>query len=820
MVLPSLTHRAPLIAGRFVIESKLTATLSTDIFKAVSKAQATPALVLTIRGGILLADPAAAEFAQRIRTLSNAGLCHCTEVGVDDENNAFVIMPPVEGVAIASGRVERAEGERRFLSAARIIAKIHELGLCCGDLSPESWWVSRSGEVYLLAPCGIPIIDSEKRDKSSPDRRHIDRRPSLDEDSDWGELLSPEVLAGQSPTASSDVYSLAALGKKILAAFLVSDRGAYLGPIFSAAMSPDPLLRPVSAGMFLEQIQLARSENNTAVATKKSSLVTTGSSAENVKHIAVQVGKTLGIRSAASEQSADPHNVSSSDCGKNRSSISGSRPLVVAALGFSIVASFLLGTGFLGIGLVSRQQQNSPQLADRSSQLEMVLGNPTLEQAVRVLTNSASTFPERQVELEKLTNSDDPLAHELLVRTALGASSDEERLLAERAIVERARRLGMLRSAEQGRTWLRSLQETTLPAEYEVILRLLNANLPHEARLSFLKQVLAHDADLAVRLTAAEALDLPNSGLTELLAQLVSDRTKLPDAIGKALLPLLLADPELAELYGDDVIQRRDQLELADLKWVLPILADRNDSAIRALANLALERSAVSPVRVVFLELLRDREDLSPDVLATLVRASTDKATMADIAVLGRWIDTGAERALLALCATLPKDDPRALEAFDTMAGRSGSVEPASSMVEWIREDRWAQREKFIQVVGALSFADRMTRAEIDETLESFGGTLRDPGLLEVIVLHSGPELSGLLVARFGDKLGMGGLLNLLSHPEKQVRLAAIKGLKDVNEASVLRLVLEKYQQERDSDVKQAYQDNFWVIKERIKKNR
>jgi hypothetical protein len=303
--------------------------------------------------------------------------------------------------------------------------------------------------------------------------------------------------------------------------------------------------------------------------------------------------------------------------------------------------------------------------------------------------------------------------------------------------------------------------------------------------------------------------------VVELLSQLVAERTKLRDTKGKSLLALLLVDPELAALYSDDIVQRREQFSLPDLTWVLPILADRNDDAIRPMASLALERSAVGAIPATFLELIRDRADLTPALLASLVRASTGKATVDDVAEFGRWVDTGAERALLALCATLPVDDPRALEAFDTMAGRSGSIEPAASMVQWVRESHWADRKKYIQAIGVLSFTDRLGREELESIIPRFSSVLKEPTLLELLVRQTGPAVSSMLVSRFGNNFGMGGLVNLLTHPEKQVRLAAVKGLKDVNEALVLRLIVERYQEEKDEDVRNAYRTNFWVIRDR-----
>jgi HEAT repeat protein len=77
------------------------------------------------------------------------------------------------------------------------------------------------------------------------------------------------------------------------------------------------------------------------------------------------------------------------------------------------------------------------------------------------------------------------------------------------------------------------------------------------------------------------------------------------------------------------------------------------------------------------------------------------------------------------------------------------------------------------------------------------------------------PVLVRALVARYSGKIGIAGLMNLLSHPDEAVRITAVTSLKDVNEIAILKLILEKYEEEKSPAVRQAYRDNFWMIKGR-----
>jgi hypothetical protein len=77
------------------------------------------------------------------------------------------------------------------------------------------------------------------------------------------------------------------------------------------------------------------------------------------------------------------------------------------------------------------------------------------------------------------------------------------------------------------------------------------------------------------------------------------------------------------------------------------------------------------------------------------------------------------------------------------------------------------------------------------------------------------PRISQIIVQRYAGSLGLGGLINLLSDSAKEIRIAAIKSLKDYNDIGALKIIIDRYERERDPAVREAYRENFWVIKER-----
>jgi HEAT repeat protein len=63
--------------------------------------------------------------------------------------------------------------------------------------------------------------------------------------------------------------------------------------------------------------------------------------------------------------------------------------------------------------------------------------------------------------------------------------------------------------------------------------------------------------------------------------------------------------------------------------------------------------------------------------------------------------------------------------------------------------------------------------------------------------------------------LGLGGLINLLTDSDKDIRIAAVRALKGYNDIGALKFIIDNFEREKDPEVREAYRENFWVIKER-----
>lgn len=791
-------------------------TRSSDAYKAIDKSRGASVCLWILRHPLARNSDAVLRFLTRLTAIREMSppVTDMLSFGVDSAGMAFSVFGGLDGHVVDGGNIETAEGERRFTSSLRIVGKLHAAGIVCGDLCNASFWVDRSGDVRFIGAMGS--FDAEAAATAMV--------PPLE----TLHYVAPEQRTGAGLEPATDVFALGVLGYRLLTKrFPVEGPpGAQLGefdlgrvkPISSfmnvppvwaeevifKCLDPRPENRYQSADEVMNAISEIRqrvfAEEKTPVHTRRDPILVKKNK-ENENSV---------VRSTASITPAKAVTEPEEDDADNAPVLS---PRAKVMGGLLIVA-------LCAIVAVQQLKRSGTRPGDHRLQQELsvhrsVVGNEQLRQAIDVISEPDVSLNERAAELEKIVNSDDPLAHDILVKSAKDAKSPNLRALSESSIINRARRLGLVRSAEQVRQWLRTLRQGEMPPSYEAVLQSLDVTLPSEAHNSYLRQAYATNPVMVLRLAAALALDsnkLPD--YQPVLAQLIGDAMKLDDAKSHSTLALILSSPELSVVFGDDVIQRRDQIPDDDVLWLLKILANRGDINVRPVASAAVERGILSPLRGTYLSVIRDRGDLPPDVLNSLIRASAGILRVEDIGPLGRWYDVQSEKILLSILAD-STDAAVLTESFDTLAGKSLSSEPANSLVEWVRTNNWDRRSEFAHAVGVLSNIDTLPAEDVVASLSTFDKFLRDSRVMNVLLETKNTAIVKTLIEKHSAVLGLGGLLTLLDYPDKVVRIAAVKELKSYNDMTALRMIIQHYDQEKDPEVLQVYRDSFWAIKER-----
>ncbi|NDC39595.1 MAG: HEAT repeat domain-containing protein, partial [Proteobacteria bacterium] len=121
----------------------------------------------------------------------------------------------------------------------------------------------------------------------------------------------------------------------------------------------------------------------------------------------------------------------------------------------------------------------------------------------------------------------------------------------------------------------------------------------------------------------------------------------------------------------------------------------------------------------------------------------------------------------------------------------------------------------YAQAIGILGNLEVLGDSALTEALPALDKAAKDRSFIQILLESGNALLVRLAVERYRDLLGIGGLINLLDNGDPGVRLTAVKSLKDVNEIAVLKIIIDKYETEKDPAVRKAYQDSFWMIKGR-----
>lgn len=789
------------VSELFTVESQLCSTRTADLFKAFDRERGRPVAVWMLRTQFEPDSNVIGEFTNRLGKLSlqSGAVARIMTAGVDPTGVVFAVIGSVDGYPVTSGNLDGVEAERRFIALCKIVEQMHLSGIACGDLCGSSFWINRSGDLSFTGIMGS--FEESGSDAAVPPL-------------DTLAYVAPEQMPGGGVNFYHDVYALGVIGYQ-----LFTKRTPFENPAAKGSEKPTPprTLNP-SAPIWVDEVLLkclesipgrrygtagsllaALMEAKERIATEQSSVV------ERQSRSLTQKDKTDGT-----VVSFQPGIASEIPEGHLEQGVSAKRLIVVGSV-LAILMAILIVGGFAVYKKVSVEEPTDQELV-----VHREAAGERMRQALDVVSDTDSELNEKRLKFQELAQSDDPLAHDILVRSAIDSETPKIRLIAEQEILARAKRLHFEIAANAVSSWLNTISIQSPPPEYEYALKALNASLPVEGRIEAVQRVFTTNPTLALRILTALVLEADESTpYQKITAQIVSASLNMnvPGDISPEA--MLFAHEDVYKEYSQQLLTRLQNASDRDVKFLMDYTVGNAKPQMSAITTMALERKLIDPIKSVFLEPLRDRDSLPEGIPAVLLRAAQDNLSKGDLELIGMWLDKAAEPVLLGICADNSSPELQT-EAVEYLAGRGISDQPQGTFIQWIKESAWERRAELAEPLGVTALSDKATIEKIHHALTKLEGFTKDKRIFNILFLASDPRFIGEVLKMYHAVVPSEALVTLLAHPSKEVRLAAIGSLDRVNEVGALNAIIELYNAEVDPDVRKAYSDNLWVIKQRL----
>ncbi len=766
---------------------------------------------------------AATNFPRRIRKLEEEieevlPFQHCS---LDNSGYAYVIAAPVNvrplKEVIAKGKLSL----EIFIKIVKCISEIHNEGIILGDICEESFFIDNENGVILVSILGSPDVVSPAEERNVP--------------SNLLQFLSPEQYKGERFDRTSDVFALGSLGYWLLTGKYINesnDSSGFRDPAKIAAapsvIGPDiPIWFDAVIGGSVEPQRSSRYSTAKTLLEALEQGVRTGlvpggsnrwvSRSLVAKNNAKQEETSDVVsREEAGSMQANPETES-----KKVSLLS--KPLFIALL--SIV---LIGGGIIVFVNTFIGERNAALPVEENDALtaHLELAPPELQQKIKQLQDVTLSTEDYKKVLEEIATSKDPVSFSLLTSVVLGEVAHAEQgtiqQLGEDVLVQKIKDTGAINSARVIKDWFGDLRSArTVPGTVSgisEILRAVDSNRKDKSRQYALQQAFNKQQVIALRLSVAMALDEPNNEKFTNIAKSFLAGSGVRDIKDLSFYALAVIHKDIANYFKDEFAASTEKFSNSDLSWAISKTVTREGALFYDLVDEILKRNIVPPFQRVFLEALTSKAKLGlpKEVKESLVSASLGRVTQRHIQDISTWGGKHFERILLALCVISP-NEKLAGQVLEILSERLIQSQPAAQLVKWSQGLPWEKRKTLAKPIGILGLIDLATDAEINFAFGTIMGHSGGTELFRATVKSENAKLTQEALHRIGPIMPPGELIPLLQNKHKEVRIAAVKALKGINDVEILHKISRAFERETDKEVIKVYDEVHWVARNKTK---
>ncbi len=801
-------------------------TRSADGFNAIHKETNAGVLLWMLRFPLKSRSESATRFVNRLERIQSLNIATppILAFGVDSFGASYLVMQETQMRPLIDDSKNVPTLLEQFRLLLKSVVPMHEAGIALGDVADDSFAIDVNERVLLLGLLGS-FESGARQTAMLPPPETLN-------------YLAPEQRSGGSPDISSDVYSLGVYAYRLFTGrYLLGEKsaaGSVDNPVVSApapslvnpllpgwvdgvlgkCLETDPVNRYPSAKDILAVVEEAIETGVLVDGSNTWARKTASVAAETIQEIQNSKELVKIKRSVRKVPEREPEMPALPPEAEDKS-----LQLFVSALAV-VIGLFVAGFLFFYFDAGQKSPTNSADPGNEKAIGAYAYYAPeNLKERITTIGDSAVPIEKRVAELEELAKSEDKVVQSVLV--AVVKFSGDERLekTANEAILERIRASKRLKTAEVLEKWFRRVHReggrlSDSPA-YGFLIRACNTSRPINNRREALELALETEAIVAIRLSAALAFDESRDLFLPSLRSLLAKQYPKMAVEERGLEALVLSHRALAILVKGEVASVIEALSEEDLKWSLRRSVEHDKSFLDDLIVEIVRRGILPPSNEVFLkQLVAIRSE--PDtwtIQAALVRSALGENTPEDAQLFARWDSPRSETILLALVVS-SKSPLESVAAFDMLASKPLSSEPAATLIPWVKANIWGYRERVAKPIAVLSL-----NTSIDAEMRSASFSQLLPfakyGLFQAVVQSGVPELIEEAVDRMGTSLGSEAVIALLSHPNPNVRKSAIKLLKGRNELEILQAILRAYEKEEDEDVKEFYRTTHWVVRQR-----
>jgi len=801
------------ILGKFELGMHRFATRTGEAIEGKDRETHEKGIVWILRAP--LADAEKESFLKRLKQLESLELPvpAFRAYGVA-EGNGYLITEYVGGGKLPLSEEPIERKIELFRIAIEAVAVCHQNGVVLGDICEDSFIVRPKGDLSLIALLGS---FDKGRARQSP--------PAV-----VFNYFSPEQRSGMAPGFQSDVFALGVLGYRLFS-------GAYpaMRPISQQLQKGEDILdKAVPPSSVRESVPLwidsfigtclsrrlderYRDAASALVDFDRSHATGNCSSPGRWSNYEVVVrGETSGVMKSEGreiDKTTQPQ-VSKEESQEDTRERKYPRYLFLASFGV------ILGVLAAGTYALLRNPKDSGAPALTIEYVELL--PPELKQAVSVIIDPQMDPKERIANLERVAMNENPATYSVLSSIAKHPSVSTIRAEAIKAVATRLKDLSYTRTAETLESWTSAFfAQGRDPAESPLLplaLRAGDLTLPLQVRRDALHRAFVDDSQLSLRLATALSMDdVDEEHFVPVLRQLLVSAGTNGDLSKLKLASLITLNKTLLANFERDLVGLLSGASIADISIMLESLAQLDNPLIYEVAGELLRRKTLSSIQSIPLKSLleADRLHTGKAIKVALVRFARGEFQEADVGNVGKWQSLEFEPVLLAVCARA-KGSAVGAFAFELLAGRGVSSEPAQALLKWFQTPAlWSKRRDLVFSFGVLGLHNLATDMEVAEGLEPLMPYAVSGTLLEILVKLGDARLIRMTLERVAAITSSEVLLLLIKHIDPKIRIASIRALEGRNEIRVLQDLVRGYEREKDPDVRKVYEENHWVVRNR-----